>query len=53
MRLVKKALEGSTTGAEVTVTGGARAAADGMCRTAHIAWNLDALGAAAAAGVWC
>ena len=31
--------------------GGARAAIDGMCRAADIAWNLDALGAAAEAGV--
>ena len=31
--------------------GGRRAAIDGMCRAADIAWNLDALGAAAEAGV--
>ena len=31
--------------------GGAKASIDGMCRAADIAWNLDALGAAAEVGV--
>lgn len=31
--------------------GGALAAVDGMCRAADIAWNLDALGAAAEVGI--
>ena len=31
--------------------GGAKAAIDGMCRAADIAWNLDALGSAAEVGV--
>ncbi len=31
--------------------GGAKASIDGMCRAADIAWNLDALGAAAELGV--
>ena len=31
--------------------GGAKAAIDGMCRAADIAWNLDALGVAAEVGV--
>ena len=31
--------------------GGAKASVDGMCRAADVAWNLDALGAAAEVGV--
>ena len=31
--------------------GGAKASIDGMCRASDIAWNLDALGAAAEVGV--
>ena len=34
-----------------SVGGGAKAAVDGMCRAADIAWNLDSLGAAAEVGV--
>jgi hypothetical protein len=32
--------------------GGAKATIDGMCRAADIAWNLDALGAAAEVRAW-